>query len=221
MLKVRFVIIAGLILIAVSGVFAQQAVITELSGMVEVKRAGSAVWENAVRGQTLTMDSMISTGFKSTALFKAGSLVITVRPLTRLTLTEIAAAAGTETVNVNLQAGRVKVEVDPPQGTRANVTVRGPMATASVRGTVFEVDTFSLWVSEGTVEYAGRAGAPVLIDAGGVSFVNESTGRAALPEGALKTSFRPEMPVGFDVFYSFEGAGSGNAFEVVTVIDYQ
>ena len=211
-------IIFGLmIMFAVSGVFAQQATIQDLAGTVELKRPGSAVWEAAVKGQTLTNDTAISTGFGSTALVQAGSTVITVRPLTRLSLSEIIAIAGTETINVNLQAGRVRVDVNPPAGARANTNVRGPIATASVRGTVFEIDTYNLTVIEGTVEFTGSSGPGVLIDAGRSSFTDEATGRAASPGELALTELKPEFPVGSDAVLPTGRPESGGIDLSVTV----
>ena len=179
-------------------VFAQPEsiiVIQEAAGTVEIKRAGSPVWEKAEKGQILAFDTIISTGFRSTALVQAGITVITVRPLTRLSLTELMAAEGAETLNIGLQTGRVRVEVSPPAGTRALVNLQGPMATASVRGTVFEFDTINLFVNEGTVELSGSSGAAVLVDAGGFSYTDERTGRAASTETTIQADLRPDLPV--------------------------
>ncbi|MDR2730531.1 MAG: FecR domain-containing protein [Treponema sp.] len=52
-------------------------------------------------------------------------------------MTEIQNLTELETLNVNLQTGRVRVDVKPPAGTKASTTVKGPEATASVRGTIF------------------------------------------------------------------------------------
>ena len=179
---------------AVTNIFAQSAVIQDLIGTVEIKTAGSAVWESARKGQALAPDTVISTAFRSTALVQAGSSVITVKPLTRMTLSEIIVAEGAETLNVNLQAGRVRVDVTPPAGTKATTTVTTPTATASVRGTAFEIDTVNLVVFEGTVVFYS-SGVPVLVDAGRTSYVNEQNGRVALPEET--TNFRPELPFAF------------------------
>ena len=67
-------------------------------------------------GDQVSEDTVVSTGFKSTALIEVGSALLAVRPLTRLTLTEISASAGNETLNVNLAAGRVRVDLNPPAG---------------------------------------------------------------------------------------------------------
>ena len=218
----RFTILVGLLLLMVSGIFAQQAVIKEISGTVELQKAGTTVWVKAVQGQTITGNTTISTGFKSSALITIGNSVLTVRPLTRLTLTEIAAAAGTETINVNIQAGGLRADVTPPAGGRGSYSVQSPIATASVRGTVFEITTHTLSVIKGAVEFRSASGVYVIVEAGGTSAIDERTGRPTLPGGTLLAALDPELPIGSGVINSFDGAAQRiNSFDVVGVIDYR
>jgi hypothetical protein len=216
---VKVSIIAGIILLgAVSGVFAQEtAVIRDIAGTVEIKRAGSFAWETARRGQTIARNTVVSTGFRSSAIIAVGSTVLTVRPLSRLTLAEIAASSGTETVNVNLQVGRVRVNVNPPPGTRATMTVRGPSATASVRGTVFEFDTVNLTVIEGTVEFSGNSGPAVLVDSGRSSLIDDTGGKAVPPAETAAVDLRPEVPEGSVPLVPVSEPESGSADVLVTI----
>ena len=209
----KAVLFAILYLVFCISVFAQTAVITEITGTVEIRRAGQTAWETARAGQSIAMDTLVSTGFRSTALIRAGSTVITVRPLTRLSVTELAAAAGTETLNVSLQTGRVRVEVQPPPGTRANVELRGPVITASVRGTVFEIDTLNMSVSEGTVVLSSNTTSfTVVVDGGRHSYADEQSGRTAAPEAASLAELTPQLPV---------TTGSVNAAEAINASDTQ
>jgi len=184
-------------------VFAQNGMIRELSGTVEIKRSGQTGFTAAKAGDQVASDTIISTGFKSTALVVVGNVVLTVRPLTRLSLAEISAAAGTETINVNLQTGRVRVDVDPPAGTRSNTTVRGPTATASVRGTSFEFDTEVLTVIEGTVTFQGPTGTAMLVSAGSSSEITV-TGQAADPIDTGAAEFQPPPMAGTESGYREE-----------------
>lgn len=215
-------IIGVLLVCTVMGVYAQEAVMKELTGTVELKPAGSAVWEKAVLGQSIAGNTVVSTGFKSYALISIGGSVLNVRPLTRLTVTELSASATTETINVSLQAGRVKAEVKPPSGgMRTSMNVQTPIATASVRGTIFEVDTYELKVIEGTVEFSGASGTPVVVDAGGDSYIDEKTGRVAPPMDTLLTTLKPDLPVAFDTFESFMGAtAQPKGIEIVSELDF-
>jgi hypothetical protein len=180
---------------AAGTVHAQQAVIRNLAGTVEVKFSGSEVWENAHHGQILDGKTTISTGFRSTAVISIGSSLLTVRPLTRLTLAELIKSEETERTDLTLQSGRIRAEVTPPPGGRVEFTIRSSSATTSVRGTAFEVDTLGVAVSEGVVQFSGFFGPPVLVDAGGISRVNELTGRVALPRTEAINELSPELPV--------------------------
>jgi len=197
--SIKFLLITALIFfLAAPGLFAQnaaQAVIRELSGTVELKQPGATAWQPATRGQTLTGDTVVSTGFRSNAIIALGNSMLTVQPLTRLTLAELSRAQNVERVEINLTTGRVRAEVKPPVGSRADFTISSPSATASVRGTTFEFDTINLTVSEGTVSFAGASGVPVIIDAGGLSSVDERSGRAASAVETLLAELKPALPV--------------------------
>jgi len=175
--------------------FAQHGVIRELSGDVGLKLLGTSDFVPARAGDKVATDTVISTGFKSTAIIEAGSTLITVRPLTRLSFSEIQSASGRETVNADLQTGRVRVEVKPPAGSKAGVNVQCPGATASVRGTSFELDTYNLTVLEGTVVFLGNYGMPVPVPMGMNSYVNLE-GRAADPVVTFNAGLSPSLPAG-------------------------
>ena len=209
-------------LAAGTGIFAQTGTLRELSGTVELKAPGSQAFVAAKKGDTLSQDTVISTGFKSTALVELGSAVITIRPLTRLTLTEIQASQGNETINVNLQAGRVRVDVNPPPGTKTTMSVKSPTATASVRGTGFDFDTRNLRVSHGRVSFKGQKGFSKLVGAGDSSKILEDD-KTADPVRVRMDGLLPSAPVGTD---SSSGTGaivesSGGSRGVITIqLDY-
>jgi hypothetical protein len=185
--------IAAVLLIAAgtASVYGQnpRVFIQAIRGTVELKAPGSTEWTAAAEGQTLEQSTVISTGFGSSALIKMGNTTLMVRPLTRLSLEEIAAAAAEERINIRLNSGRIRVAVNPPgPGVSANFTVRSPIATASVRGTVFEFDTMNLGVEEGTVYFAGAGSGAVYVRAGQSSFPDPELGHLAAPvdtEGVL------------------------------------
>jgi hypothetical protein len=180
---------------AVMSVFAQNGVIKELSGTVELKNAGSAVFTEAKAGDIVKQDTVVSTGLKSNALIEIGSTVIAVRPLTRLTLTEIRASSESEALNVSLQSGRVRVDVKPPAGTKAVMTVSSPSTTASVRGTSFELDAQNLYVISGNVLFKGTRGVYTLVTTGSESAADKN-GVAVNPIAFGNAAYLPPMPVG-------------------------
>jgi len=175
--------------------FCQDAFIDQLTGTVEIKQPKEASFKTANKGDKLFKDTVISTSFKSYAIVKIGSTSITVRPLTVLTLAEIQKVEETETLNINLQSGRVRVEVKPPAGTKTIMKVGSPTATASVRGTSFEFDTNNLYVREGTVNFVGNNGQNVLVSAGGASQVDQM-GQASSPRDERNANLMPPRPVG-------------------------
>jgi hypothetical protein len=176
-----------LLVFAVLHVFAQTGVIREFSGEVELKRSGASSFVKAKQGDAVAEDTIVSTGFKSIAVIEVGNSTIAVKALTRLTLSEIRSAQDIETLNLRLQTGRVKVDVKPPAGAKANCTVQSPMATASVRGTSFEFDTCNLKVNEGSVAFRGNRGIGIIIPAGMASSVGVD-GKAADPLGSASVT---------------------------------
>jgi len=188
------------ILFAQGSIFAQNptAVIREMTGIVEIKPAHSSVWEPASVGDTVEKATVISTGFRSTVILAVGSSTLTVRPLTRLSLEELLILDETETVNLNLSTGRIRVDVNPPAGGRANFTVQTPSVTASVRGTSFEMDTVSVQVLTGAVSVVSAvvpAARPVTVNAGQETWVDTDTGSVLTPMAAAEiTNTLPALP---------------------------
>jgi hypothetical protein len=178
-------------------VFAQNGTIRELSGTVEIKKPGASNYVAAKAGDQVSQDTIISTAFKSIAMVEIGSAVIMVQPLTRLSLTEISASANSETININLQAGRVRVDVNPPAGKSASMAVVSPSATASVRGTSFDFSAQNLYVQHGTVSFTGNRGNSLLVNAGSDSQV-KTDGSVADPLEARSGRLLPPLPVGMD-----------------------
>ena len=107
-------------------------------------------------------------------------------------------------------------------GTRSAFTVQTPVATASTRGTVFEVERFTLRVIQGSIEYKNASGIPVIVDSGGHSYIDERTGRPALPGDTLFAALNPELPIASGILNSFDGAAAQgrNELEVTSLIDY-
>ena len=192
--------------------FCQDAFIDQLTGEVGIKQPQEASFRTANKGDRLLKDTIIQTSFRSYAVIKIGVTMITVRPLTTLSLTEIQKLDETESLNVNIQAGRVRVNVNPPAGTKASTTLTSPSSVASVRGTDFEFDTNNLYVNEGTVSFVGNNGQNVLVNAGERSQV-EQTGQVTNPLDEKNKDLLPPSPVGTgDIDMFFSGFSGSNSF---------
>ncbi|MDR1059361.1 MAG: FecR family protein, partial [Treponema sp.] len=184
------------LLLGAAVLFAQEAVIREITGTVEVKGPGAAAWSPAARGQAVGRDVMISTGFKSSAVIAIGDSTLTVQPLTRLSLEELIRGDGRERVAINLRAGRIRAEVRPPEGMKTDFTVKSPVATASVRGTSFEFDGVALKVDEGRVHVAGGDGAGTYVAAGHEVKMDMETGRTSGVIERAREELTPPVPAG-------------------------
>jgi hypothetical protein len=176
---------------------AVEAVVREFYGTVELKAPGAVEWTPAIAGQRITQATVISTGFKSTAIIALGNSLLTVRPLTRLSIEELR-AADTEKVELRLQTGRVRADVTPPSGKKIDFSIRSPSATASVRGTSFEFDGQSLRVNEGRVHIRGSDTTAVYVGAGHAVFVDTATGRTGSPAEAARDELAPPPPAGIE-----------------------
>jgi len=149
--------------------YSQTGIILELTGNVELKQAGSSVFIPAKAGNEVAQNTIVSTGFGSTVIIETGDTLITARPLTRFSLAEISSSQSTENLNINLQAGRIRVDVKPADGKKAGTTVQSSGAAASARGIVleiFEMSTLNLDVIEGTVNWKSLNGLSSNVPAG-------------------------------------------------------
>jgi hypothetical protein len=202
-----FLILLGACLFAQNG----QARFVELTGTVEIKAGGRADWVPAAPGMEIGRDAVVSTGFKSTARISVGNSVLTVRPLTRLSVAELAQRGNDEEVGLYLETGRVKAEVSPPSGGKTDFTVRSPSMTASVRGTAFEFDTRRIQVESGRVLFTNANGQAVYVDGGERSYVDESQSRVVPPFEAEIASLTPVLPELNDT-----GSGAGTGAPVIS-----
>jgi hypothetical protein len=172
------------------------AVIREVSGTVETKAPGAAAWRAAAVGQELDTASLISTGFRSTALVRIGNSTVMVQPLTRLSVEEIAEGQNGDMVTLNLRTGRIRADVKPPAGRAIEFSVRSPTATASVRGTVFEFDGLHLNVEEGRVHLGGQAITGVYVGTGHSIAADPGTGETEVVITRVKADLTPALPAG-------------------------
>jgi hypothetical protein len=85
-----------------------------------------------------------------------------------------------------------------------------PVATASVRGTVFDLDPLNLIVREGSVQYTVTGtGAAVSVGAGRSGALNaESPSGLENPAETMAAAFSPELPQGV-AFEFIPGAARG------------
>lgn len=123
--------------------FAMQATVVSTKGKAEVQTGGS--WIALKAGDTLDQGSVIQTGFKSEIILKIKESTVTVAPLSRITLQTLAereglnGAQGKDETSIFLDTGSLRSNVQKSADRRVGFTVRSPVATASVRGTIFDM----------------------------------------------------------------------------------
>lgn len=142
--------------LATTSLWALNGEVVTVNGKVEYQDAGGA-WKQLRKGEPVNSGTKISTGFKSDATIKLGASILTVKPLTRMTLTALTEREDTVDTDVYLEVGTVKAEVNSFNNKRNGFTVKSPVATASVRGTVFEMGD-SITILQGAVMVSTKVG---------------------------------------------------------------
>ena len=151
-MMIRRLFVIAFALLGAGGAVAQQtAVFDDVSGKVEVRPAGGA-WRAAQEGEQIPLDATISTGFGSQATLALGRSTVVMKALSRMTVEELVEREGVSQTSSRVNVGRVSARVRSAEGVRTNFQIRGPIATASVRGTGFDFDTVRLIVTENEVE---------------------------------------------------------------------
>ena len=146
------------LLLIVNALGAQEAVFKDVKGKVEFQLPGKD-WVAAKVGDTVPAGTLISTGFKATASLSVLGSVISLKPLTRLSLEELVNSGSGSKTTLKLLSGKVKAEVRPQSEENSQqFEVKGPNATASVRGTGLDTDGESIFVSHGSVEFVNAFG---------------------------------------------------------------
>lgn len=129
----KYLISLFLISFTMVPLFADNAVVTFVKGKVEVLK--NEEWCSVKVGDILPENSVISTGFQSSAKIQYKGTVMAMGPVTRLTIEKLADSQKQETVSVYLNTGAVRSKVTHPENKRVSQTVRNPVSVASVRGT--------------------------------------------------------------------------------------
>ena len=183
-------LIISLVCFMLTPLLAISGEVVAVKGKAEIKQGGK--WIPAKAGNKITSGLMISTGFKSELTLKIDGSVITVKPMTRLTIEEIAEKNETVSSEVYLNVGSVKADVKPASTKKVEFKVKTPVATASVRGTSGEISSDGLligtsgswsYVNNGGIETRVNIGESVIIsDTGMVTPAQNIKANAVLPQ---------------------------------------
>lgn len=116
-----------------SALSAFEATVVSAKGKVEVQN-GEA-WKALAVGNTLKKGDVVQTGFKSELVLQIKESTVTVAPLSRLTIEQLAEKETKDETRLYLDTGSLKSNVKKAENRRVGFTVKSPVATASVRGT--------------------------------------------------------------------------------------
>ena len=111
-----------------------QATVLSTKGKTEVMKGTS--WTPLKIGSIIEKGDVIQTGFKSELILKIKNTTVTVSPLSRITIEQLASKGNKDETRLFLDTGSLKSDVKKTEDRRV---VRSPVATASVRGTIFGV----------------------------------------------------------------------------------
>ena len=114
-----------------------QATGLSTKGKTEVMKGTS--WTPLKIGSIIEKGDVIQTGFKSELILKIKNTTVTVSPLSRITIEQLASKGNKDETRLFLDTGSLKSDVKKTEDRRVGFTVRSPVATASVRGTIFGV----------------------------------------------------------------------------------
>jgi len=138
--KIIFIITSLMMLISPVWSSDLSATFEEINGKVDIKRVGGN-WSSVKVGDVLSAGDSISTGFDGKAVLVLGNTsVLVVNALTRLTIAELVEKEGTVTTDLFLNVGNIRTEVHSSDTVSNDFQVRNANSTASVRGTVLDVE---------------------------------------------------------------------------------
>lgn len=129
------IIFIAITIAACACAFALDAEVTALEGKAQVSTNGTT-WAPLTVGSRVSQGSTIQTGFKSQLKLKVKGSEITLDPMTRIKVDQLSEQGNLDNTVVSMQIGSLTSNVKKIEDRRAGFTVKGPAATASVRGTI-------------------------------------------------------------------------------------
>lgn len=190
----KLMAILSIAVIATLTATSMEATVVSAKGKAEVQKGNS--WATLSVGNSLKKGDVIQTGFKSEVILKIKNSTVTVAPLSRITIEQLAEKNGSDDTRLFLDTGSLKSDVKKTEDRRVGFTVRSPVATASVRGTVMSVTnafrstqvrgfegSVSTWKSSGTQT------AEVATDDGASSSAEVTGAGAVLVKKNMTSSF--------------------------------
>lgn len=122
-----------------ANVFAEdfKAEVLSVTGKVDCMKGSQ--WTPVKTGDFLLRGDVIQTGFRSELVLKIEGSTVTVSPLTRMSVEMLNAQEDKDNTSLYVATGSVVSDVNKNNNRKVGFTVRAPVATASVRGTIILV----------------------------------------------------------------------------------
>ena len=122
-----------------ANVFAEdfKAEVVSVTGKVDCMKGSQ--WTPVKTGDFLLRGDVIQTGFRSELVLKIEGSTVTVSPLTRMSVEMLNAQEDRDNTSLYVATGSVVSDVNKNNNRKVGFTVRAPVATASVRGTIILV----------------------------------------------------------------------------------
>ncbi|MCR5046124.1 MAG: FecR family protein [Treponema sp.] len=129
------VFLFGIAILTCVSLFAFDAEVIGLEGKAQVSKNGTT-WTPLAVGSKVSQGDTIQTGFKSQVKLKVKGSEITLDSMTRIKVDQLSEKGDMDNTVVSMKIGSLTSNVKKIEDRRAGFTVKGPAATASVRGTV-------------------------------------------------------------------------------------
>ena len=198
----KYILLILVIIIASPLYSADLITVKTANGKVEIKEPGKA-WAAAEEGKVVPEGSVISTGFKSHAeLDLSGSSTVFIKQLTRMSVDKLVISGNKVNTKLNLKLGRIKADVKTSSGLKHDFTLKTPVSTAAVRGTVFESSVRKLEVVTGRISFTNKIGQKTTVSGGesssvsGTGFTAPATAvETAIASFEVETSTQPDADI--------------------------
>ncbi len=136
-MKKSFLILAVLLTMGFTQLFAQTAKVTYVKGKVEV--SSGSQWVPLKVGDSVSVSQTISTGFQSEAKLSINGSIVAVAAFTRVKIETLKNGDKKDSVGLYVNTGAVRSQVNRTENKKIDYTARTPVAVASVRGTDFTI----------------------------------------------------------------------------------
>ncbi len=119
--------------------FAYDAEVIEIQGRAQVSSNGTS-WSPLNVGSVISQGATIQTAFKSSLKLKLKGTTVNVGAMTRIKVEELSESPAKDNAVLSVKTGSLVSNVKKVEDRRVGFTIKGPAATASVRGTVFGIE---------------------------------------------------------------------------------